>query len=162
MTESLTFHELALDRRKVLAAGGSAALAAALLAIAPRLAWAAPEEAKAAIAKFTGGASTKNGRVKMELPAITDKGPLVPITISVDSPMTAKDYVKAIHVVAEQNTKPEIASFFLCADCGKAEVSTRIRLKQTQNVVVVAEMSDGSFWAGTGSTKITAGGGGCG
>ena len=161
MTE-LSFHKVAISRRRVLAAGGSAVLAAAALAIGPGVAWAAPEDAKAAIAKHTGGAATKDGRVTMELPTITDKGPLVPITINVDSPMTEKDYVKAIHVVAEQNTKPEIASYFLCADCGKAQISTRIRLKQTTDVVVVAEMSDGSFWAGTGSTKITAGGGGCG
>ena len=161
MTE-FTFHKVAISRRRLLAAGGSAVLAAAALAVGPRVSWAAPADAKAALEKHTGGAAAKAGRVKIDLPTITDKGPLCPITISIDSPMTEKDYVKAIHVVAEQNTKPEIASYFLCADCGKAQLSTRIRLKQTTNVIVVAEMSDGSFWTGTGSTKVTAGGGGCG
>ena len=161
MTE-LSFHKVALSRRQILAAGGSAVLAAAALVAGPRLAWAAPADAKALLDKYTGGAAAKEGKVKIKLPKITDKGPMVPITVSIDSPMTESDYVKAFHIVGEQNTKPDIASYFLCADCGKAEITTRIRLKQTQKVFVVAEMSDGSFWAGTGEATVTAGGGGCG
>ena len=161
MTE-FTLREVALSRRQVMAAGGSAILAVAAMALAPRAAWAAPEDAAKLVAKYTGGATPKKGRIEIKLPTLTDKGPMTPITVSIESPMTANDFVKAVHIVGPKNTKPEIASYFLCADCGKAELTTRIRLRETQDVIVVAEMSDGSFWTGTGQTKVTAGGGGCG
>ena len=82
--------------------------------------------------------------------------------IRVDSPQTPDHHVKAIHVVAERNPTPAIASFFLSPASGKAEVSTRIRLLETQVVVAAAEMSDGSVRIGKGRCKITGGAGGCG
>jgi sulfur-oxidizing protein SoxY len=98
----------------------------------------------------------------VKLPKITDKGPFTRITISVDSPMGANDFVKAVHVVSERNTLPEVASFYFTPMNGKAEVTTRIRLKKTQVIVVVAEMNDGSAYIGKGRTKVSLGGGGCG
>ena len=86
----------------------------------------------------------------------------MPIRVSVETPMSETHYVKAIHIVAERNPTPEVASFRLSAVNGKAQVSTRIRLLQTQVVVVAAEMSDGSVFMAKGRSKITGGAGGCG
>ncbi|MEW8507628.1 MAG: thiosulfate oxidation carrier protein SoxY [Candidatus Thiodiazotropha sp.] len=123
---------------------------------------AGPRDARKRLAELTGGAELKKGRINITLPKVTDQGRFVPMRISVDSPMSENDYVKAIHVVAERNPTPEIASFHLSPANGKAQVSTRIRLLKTQVVVVAAEMSDGSVYLGKGRSKITGGAGGCG
>ena len=124
--------------------------------------YAAPRDAKNRIDELTGGVAPQKGRVKITLPAVTDQGRFVPIRVSVDSPMSETDYVKAIHIVSERTPTPEVASFRLSAANGRAEVSTRIRLLQTQVVLVAAEMNDGSVYLGKGRSKITGGAGGCG
>ena len=123
---------------------------------------AGPKDAKQRLADLTGGVKPHKGRVQITLPKVTDQGRFVPIRVAVESPMTADDYVKAIHIVAERNPTPEVASFRLSPQIGRAQVSTRIRLLQTQVVVVAAEMSDGSVYLGKGRSKITGGAGGCG
>jgi len=123
---------------------------------------AGPREAKKRLAELTGDVKRQRGRVKITLPEVTDQARFVPIRVSVESAMNESDYVKAIHIVAERNPTPEVASFRLSAANGKAQVSTRIRLLQTQVVVVAAEMSDGSVYMGKGRCKITGGAGGCG
>ena len=45
---------------------------------------------------------------------------------------------------------------------GRAEISTRVRLLQTQVVIAAAEMSDGSVRVGKGRCKIIGGAGACG
>ena len=123
---------------------------------------AAPRDAKKHLEKLTGGADMESGGVAITLPEVTDQARYIPLRVRVDSPMTEDDYVAAIHVVAERNPTPAIASFHLGPVNGKAEVSTRIRLLQTQVVVVAAEMSDGSVRIGKARCKITGGAGACG
>jgi sulfur-oxidizing protein SoxY len=108
--------------------------------------------------KLTGGAVTRPGRVSLRLPDIADNGNSVPLTVSVDSPMTARDHVKALHVIAEDNPNPDVLSVRFTPGHGKAEVSTRIRLARTQSVHAIAEMSDGSFWSARVETIVTIGG----
>jgi len=123
---------------------------------------AGPRDAKKRLAELTGGVKPQKGRINITLPKVTDQGRFVPIRVSVESPMSESDYVKAIHIVAERNPTPEVASFYLGPANGKAQISTRIRLLKTQVVVVAAEMSDGSVYLGKGRSKITGGAGGCG
>jgi sulfur-oxidizing protein SoxY len=151
-----------LSRRQVVARGGGAVLALAAMGLAPLTALASPKDAKKMLTDLVGGAALNKGRVHVKLPKITDKGPFTRITITVDSPMDPDDYVKAVHVVSERNTVPEVASFYFTPINGKAEVTTRIRLKKTQIIVAVAEMNDGSAYIGKGRTKVSKGGGGCG
>ena len=150
-----------LSRRKILflcaAAAASLPFGAAL-----RDAEAAPKDAKKRLADLTGGAEQQKGGVTIILPAATDQARHVPMRILVESPMTEDDHVKAIHVVAERNPTPAVASFHLGPANGKAEISTRIRLLQTQVVVAAAEMSDGTVRIGKARCKITGGTGGCG
>ena len=61
--------------------------------------------------------------------------------------MTADDHVKAIHVFNEKNPQPNVISVQLGPRAGRATISTRIRLADTQKVIAIAEMSDGSFWS---------------
>ena len=153
---------LKLTRRQVVAGGGGAALAMAIMGLAPLSAEATPTDAKKMLAELTGGKKLEKGRVHVTLPKRTEKGPFTRLSVSVDSPMTEDDYVTALHIVAERNTVPEVATFYFTPMNGKAEITTRIRLKKTQIIVAVAEMSDGSAYLGKGRTKVSRGGGGCG
>jgi sulfur-oxidizing protein SoxY len=99
------------------------------------------------IVSFTKGVSVMPGRVKLELPLLADSGFSVPITVSVDSPMSEREYVRTVLVVADKNPQRDICWFYLGPRAGKAEVSSRIRLNGTQRVVAIAELSDGTFWS---------------
>jgi sulfur-oxidizing protein SoxY len=109
----------------------------------------------AAIGKFTGGKPPSKGRVKLEVPPLVDNGNTVAIGVTVESPMTEADHVKAIRIFSERNPEPVIMSFKLGPRAGRANVATRVRLADTQTLVAVAEMSDGSYWSGSAPTVVT-------
>jgi sulfur-oxidizing protein SoxY len=154
--------EVRLTRRQVVAAGGVAALTATLAGLMPVVAEASPKDAKAKLAELTGGAPLKQGRIAIDVPPYTQYGRQVRIAVSVDSPMSADDRVKTLHILAERNTVPEVASYHFGPLAGQARVSTRIRVARTQILIVAAEMSDGTFHVGKARCKVARGGGGCG
>jgi sulfur-oxidizing protein SoxY len=127
--------------------------AGALLVIRP--AGATPETMAAAVRQVTGGKPVTPGRVKLSIPPLVENGNAVAVTISADSPMTEKDHVTAIHLFTEKNPQPNVIGIRLGARAGKAEVSTRIRLADTQQVTAICEMSDGSFWSDTADVILT-------
>ena len=112
-----------------------------------RPAAATPEAMQAAIAAFAGNATPRDGRVVLDLAALVDNGNAVPVTLRVDdSPMTEADHVTEIALFTEQNPNTDVAVFHLGPRCGRAVVSTRMRLATSQKVVALAKMSDGSVW----------------
>lgn len=96
---------------------------------------------------LTKGKTVNPGRVRLELPRIAESGHSVPMTVRVDSPMTAAAYVRAVHLISEKNPVREMASFWLGPHSPRAEVGSRIRLNGSQRMVAIAELSDGSFWS---------------
>jgi sulfur-oxidizing protein SoxY len=108
-----------------------------------------------AIRKVVGGQPVRAGRVKLDLPPLIDNGNVVALSVSVDSPMTATDYVKAIHVFNEKNPQPNIVSVMLGPRAGRASISTRIRLADSQTVIAIAQLSDGSFWQTSQDVIVT-------
>jgi sulfur-oxidizing protein SoxY len=135
------------SRREILHAAGLLAGCGAMLRLSIRPAAATPEMMQDAIRAAIGEAPVKKGKVKLDLPPIVENGNSVPCTVSVDSPMTAADYVKAIHVFNEKNPQPNVISVKLGPRAGLASFSTRIRLADSQTVTAIAEMSDGSCWS---------------
>jgi sulfur-oxidizing protein SoxY len=133
---------------------GSGASAAALL-LAVRTADATPESLQAAIRNVTGNAEIGKGKVKLDIPPLVENGNTVPMSVSVESPMTATDYVKTIYVFNEKNPQPNVVAIHLGPDAGKADVSVRVRLADSQRVVAIAELSDGSFWSTTANVIVT-------
>jgi sulfur-oxidizing protein SoxY len=113
----------------------------------PAFSRADPKEAQEAITKTIGNAKVDKGKVTLELPQLVENGNAVSMSVRVDSPMSEKDYVKAIHVFTEKNPQPYVATFHLGPRAGRALVATRIRLADSQTVTAIAEMSDGSFWS---------------
>ena len=145
-----------LSRRAALALGaGGAALSVVGWGSS---AFATPEAAAAEIAKFTGGKQPTNGKVAIELPEIAENGNTVPLSVSVDAPMTADDYVSEVLVLAEHNPRPGVARFHFSPMSGKAQAATRIRLAATQNIIVLAKTSKGQLFTGQKLVKVTIGG----
>jgi sulfur-oxidizing protein SoxY len=142
-------------RRRFLIAGAGLAGLAALPLIATREAAATPARMAAAIREVTGEAPVHTGRVHLDVPPIVENGNTVPMTVAVDSPMTAEDHVKAIHIFNERNPQPYVATFRLGPRAGRARVSTRIRLADAQQVVAIAEFSDGSLWQASTEVIVT-------
>jgi sulfur-oxidizing protein SoxY len=108
---------------------------------------ATPESMHAAIKNVTGEAKLNKGRVKIDIPALIENGNAVPLTVSCDSPMTEDNHVKAFHVFTEKNPRPDVLGVHLGPHAGRASVSTRIRLSDSQKIIAVAQMNDGSFWS---------------
>ena len=121
----------------------------------PIAALAKKEEADEAIKKITGGATIREGKVTLVIPPLVENGNLVVLKVSVDSPMTANDYVKTIHVIAEGNPLPNIFTVYLTPRSGTANITTRVRLADSQKVWAIAQMSNGSFWQGSAETLVT-------
>ena len=144
------------SRRDVLAIGaGTLALTAFGR---PRLAAATPDEAAAAVAAFTGGKPAAKGKIAIDLPEIAENGNTVPLSITVESPMTADDHVTDILLVTDGNPRPRVAAFHLTPMSGRAEIGSRIRLAATENVIVVAKTSTGELFMAEKSVKVTIGG----
>jgi sulfur-oxidizing protein SoxY len=148
---------LTLNRRQVLTIGGGALAANALGWSAPP-ALAETNGFEEVIKQFTGGRTPAQCRVNLDLPKIADDGASVPMTITIDSPMTAESHVTDVIVVAEENPRPGVATFHFSPANGVAEVSTRIRLAKTENVIAVAKMSDGSVYMAKKEVTVTVGG----
>ncbi|WP_439405396.1 SoxY-related AACIE arm protein [Bradyrhizobium sp. DASA03076] len=120
-----------------------------------RPAEATPAMLSSAIRNIVGEAPIRTGKVKLDIPPLVENGNTVPMTVSVTSPMTADDYVKSIHIFNEKNPQPNIGTFYLNPSCGRAQISTRIRLADTQKVVAIARLSDDSFWQVTADVVVT-------
>jgi sulfur-oxidizing protein SoxY len=142
------------DRRQVLSISVGA-VAAAGLGAAPAQ---AANDAQDLIDKFTGGKKPAEGKVKFDLPEIAENGNTVPMTVTVDSPMTEASHVTDVLVVADGNPRGGVATFRFSPLSGVAEANTRIRLAATQNIIAVAKMNDGSFYTAAKQVKVTIGG----
>ena len=142
-------------RRFLRLAGSTAAIGALPLAIRVRPVEATPETMAAAIRNVVGGAVIQNGKVKLDIPPLVENGNSVPMTVSVASPMTANDYVKSIYVFNEKNPQPNLGNFYLGPRAGRAQVSTRVRLADSQKITAIAKLSDGSFWSATADVVVT-------
>ncbi len=119
---------------------------------------ATPDEAKAAIDDLVNGKPLKKDLITLTVPKAVDDGRRVRIEVKVNSPMTAADHVKDIHIISDGNPFPETVSFIFGADAGKAELSFYSRMAKTQKTYAVARMSDGSIQMASQHSKVTAGG----
>ena len=143
-------------RRQTLSIGLGAAAAIGIAgALTPAT---AANDAAELISKFTGGKTPNMSRVKLDLPEIAENGNTVPMTVAVESPMTAESHVTEVLVVADGNPRGGVVTFHFSPESGVAEANTRIRLAATQNITAVAKMNDGSVFAATKQVKVTIGG----
>jgi sulfur-oxidizing protein SoxY len=142
-------------RRQFLGLAGSAAVLGAVPIVTLRPAEATPAMLASAIRNVVGEAVVRTGRVKLEVPPLVENGNTVPMTVSVQNPMTTEDHVKSIHVFNEKNPQPNIGNFYLSPQAGRAQISTRIRLADSQKIVAIARLSDGSFWSATVDVVVT-------
>ena len=137
----------ATRRRFLIDTAALAGAAGIWLPLATGPASATPASMRAAIRKVVGAAPVTKGRLKIDLPPLIENGNAVSLTVAVESPMTVEDHVKAIHVFTEKNPQPNVISVQLGPRAGRATFSSRIRLADSQKVIAIAQMSDGSFWS---------------
>jgi sulfur-oxidizing protein SoxY len=140
------------SRREFLIGSAGIGLASALPAGS---ASATPAMLEQAIRNVVGESNLQKGKITLEVPPLVENGNAVPVTIIVESPMSKADHVKSIHIFNEKNPQPHVISVALGPRAGKARVATRIKLADTQRVVGIAEMSDGSFWTGEANVIVT-------
>jgi sulfur-oxidizing protein SoxY len=151
----MNFKQVEPTRREALTLAAVAGLTAFL---APKMLLADEAAVAAEIKKLYGDKKMESGKIKLDVPEIAENGLVVPINIDVESPMTDSDYVKAVHVFADGNPLPGVVSYKFTPACGKASASTRMRLAQTQNIVCIAEMSNGNLHMAKSNVKVTIGG----
>ena len=142
-------------REFLVLAAALAAPTAARAQIDPNLAANRKAAFQAALKRIAGDAPVRKGRVKLVLPPLIDNGNSVPLTVSVESPMTEADHVKAIHVLTEKNPLPDVVAVMLGPRAGRATLTTRVRLADTQTVTAIAQTSDGAFWSDTAEVVVT-------
>jgi sulfur-oxidizing protein SoxY len=143
------------SRRSFLARSARLAGSALALSAMPTPLWGAPQAMQELIRKIAGEVPVQNGKVQLEMPPLVENGNAVPLTITVESPMTEADHVRVIHVVNEKNPQPHVISVRLAPSAGRAKLSTRIKLADSQRVTALAEMSDGSFWTESADVIVT-------
>jgi sulfur-oxidizing protein SoxY len=127
----------------------------AVLAVSRAAVGATPEALADAIREVTGGAPLRTGKITLDIPPIVENGNTVPVTVTVESPMTADDYVKSIHLFNEKNPQPHVFNAWLSPGSGKAAVGTRIKLADSQKIVAVAETGTGEFWTAGAEVIVT-------
>jgi sulfur-oxidizing protein SoxY len=142
-------------RQFLLLTCGALAAGEAVAQLDPNIAAKREAALRAAIAKITDGKPIRTGKVKLQVPPLIDNGNTVPLAVTVDSPMTAADHVKAIHVLTEKNPQPYVLSAYLGPRAGRASISTRGRIADTGRVIAIAQLSDGSFWQASVSVVVT-------
>lgn len=147
-----------VSRREFFSGVGAGVLAVSVIGISAQEALADSKLVQEAIMKRIGNKTPKQGRITFDTPQIAENGNTVPLSFEVDSPMTADNHVKAVHLFADKNPSAEVATFNFTPANGEAKASTRVRLAKTQNIVAVAEMSDGSVYQAQAAIKVTIGG----
>ncbi len=121
----------------------------------PPSARATPDMLREAIDKLVGQSVVREGRVSLDIPPLVENGNTVPLTVTVESPMTDADHVAEIHIFNEKNPQPYVIAAYFGPRAGKAHFATRAKLSDSQKVVAIARMSDGSFWSDSADVIVT-------
>jgi sulfur-oxidizing protein SoxY len=144
-----------IDRRRLIT-GAAAGVSLSLIAVP--MARALPDDVAASVEAILNGRSPRDGGIDFDMPAVAENGAQVPVTITVDSPMTPDDHVTTIHIIATDNPVPEIGRFHLTPQLARAEVFTRLRAADSQEILVFAELSNGDVLQAAAEVVVTIGG----
>ncbi len=143
------------NRRQFVSRVIHVAIGASALPLAVSKARATPDLMQEAITKLVGDSKVREGRVKLEIPPLVENGNTVPLSVSVESPMTANDYVAEIHIFNEKNPQPYVIAAYFGPRAGLAQLAARVKLSDSQHVIAIAKMSDGSFWSDGADVIVT-------
>jgi sulfur-oxidizing protein SoxY len=144
-----------MNRRQFVILACGAAATGAQAQLTPNIAARRRAALEAAMRKVTGEAPVRPGRVKLNIPPLIENGNSVPLSVTVESPMTEADHVHAIHVFTEKNPQPFVINAWLGPRAGRATLTTRARIADTGAVIAIAQMSDGSFWSDRADVVVT-------
>jgi sulfur-oxidizing protein SoxY len=142
-------------RRELVVKATRLALGAGFFSLAGKSAKATPDMMREAISKLVGSSPVNEGRVALDIPPLVENGNTVPLSVSVESPMTEADHVVAIHIFNEKNPQPYVLAARFGPRAGKAAFATRVKLSDSQRIIAIARMSDGSFWSAGADVIVT-------
>ena len=95
-----------------------------LLAAVPALDPRDPEVPNEQVAKILkdlfGDRPIRRGHMSLDMPAVAEDGRIVPVIIESDLPMTAEQYVKAVHLIVDHNPDPHLAAYHLTPALGSS------------------------------------------
>ena len=94
-----------------------------------------------------GDRPIRRGHMSLDMPAVAEDGRIVPVIIESPLPMTADEYVKAVHLIVDHNPDPHLAAYHLTPAIGSVAIQTRIKMKRTTWVRAILETSSGDVWA---------------
>ena len=114
-------------------------------------------EAERIVRHILRGRNLRTNLIRFDAPDIAENGSAVPIKIFIDCLMTETDFPTIVHVLALENPFPEIAKYRFTPECGKAQVTSRIRMRATAPIVVIAEMIDGTVGMTEKTVSVTLG-----
>ena len=124
---------------------------AKVLAVWPAKAFAADNLDDALQALFEGQTAAASDAITLQAPDIAENGAVVPISVS-----SELANAESISILIENNPAPLAASFNLTADT-LADVSTRVKMGETSNVVAIVK-ADGKLFMVSKEVKVTIGG----
>lgn len=151
-------HEKQFSRRAVIANGVALAVTVAVRPAAAELAGERSRSFQTAYGSLVGDRTPETGSLTLDLPEQAENGNMVLFKLNAESPMTEAEHVKAMHLLSTQNPHGHVATFKLTPMNGKASVSGRMRLAKTQDVVALAELSDGRLLIASRTVQVTIGG----
>jgi len=112
-----------------------------------------------AVKAITGDKEAKDSdKIKLSVPEIAENGAVVPVKVKVESPMTEENYVKSIHILNTKNSNSRCADVMLTTKNAQAKFASRVKLSESQDVVAIVGLSDGTFMKAGKSVKVTIGG----
>ena len=113
------------------------------------------EEVARILREISGGKPIRRGHLTLDMPLVAEDGRIVPVIIESDLPMTADQYVKAIHLIVDHNPDAHLAAFQLTPAVGSVSISTRIKMKRTTWVRAIAATNTGEVWASYARVQVT-------
>ncbi|HKG94266.1 MAG TPA: thiosulfate oxidation carrier protein SoxY [Gemmatimonadaceae bacterium] len=114
-----------------------------------------PPAAQKVIRERFGDRPIRTGHVQLDAPESAPDGRTVPLFIESDLPMTPADYVKSFHVIVDHNPDVYLAGFHLTPAMGEAAIDTRIKMRRSSHVRVIAETSRGELWSAAQMVYVT-------
>ncbi|WP_353172849.1 thiosulfate oxidation carrier protein SoxY [Paracandidimonas soli] len=134
------------------------ALALVSAAVAVSFPAAAQWQRFAPAAELVQGKALQDKGLKLDLPSLSENGGAVPLGLVFDGVLDEGDALDAIHILATANPRPEIIAFRFLDESVVPDLSTRIRLSESQSVIAIAVSRSGKAWVVEQPVRVTVSG----
>ena len=103
----------------------------------------------------TRGIKVERGGLSLDIPTMAETGASVPVVVFVDPAALGTRRVARLGILAPLNPRPVALEIELGSALAQARLTTSIRLGATQDVIGVAQLSDGTIWQHSVNVHLT-------